>query len=134
MSVQQAMEGLGALGQFGEVAVLERFGERVEQAPDVTTLKGIMTGLAPFVKHVRDQTVGTQVLFRTRAPAWPVVEIKQVLVQRRGGMHNSQRYLAISFRRRIGETSIAYEVEESDKLSTCTTPLYRRPAGRPSGE
>lgn len=35
--------------------------------------------------------------------------------------HNSQRYLAISFRRRIGETSIAYEVEESDNLSTWTT-------------
>jgi len=35
--------------------------------------------------------------------------------------HNSQSYLAISFRRRISETSIAYEVEESDNLSTWTT-------------
>jgi len=34
--------------------------------------------------------------------------------------HNSQRHLAISFRRRIGETSIAYEVEESNNLSTWT--------------
>lgn len=35
--------------------------------------------------------------------------------------YNSQRYLAISFRRRIGETSIAYEVEESDDMSAWTT-------------
>ncbi len=35
--------------------------------------------------------------------------------------HNSQRYLAINFRRRIGEASIAYEVEESDDLSNWTT-------------
>jgi hypothetical protein len=52
------MEGLGAFGQFGEVPVFQGLGERVEQAPDVTTLKGIMTGLSPFMKHIRDQTVG----------------------------------------------------------------------------
>ena len=58
MSVQKAMEGFGAFGQFGEVSVFQGLGERVEQAPDVTTLKGIMTGLSPFMKHFRDQTVG----------------------------------------------------------------------------
>ncbi|MBK8092244.1 MAG: hypothetical protein IPK32_09780 [Verrucomicrobiaceae bacterium] len=34
--------------------------------------------------------------------------------------HSSQRYLAISFRRRIGETSIQYEVQESQNLSDWT--------------
>ena len=58
MSVQKAMEGFGAFGQFGEVSVFQGLGERVEQAPDVTTFKGIMTGLSPFMKHFRDQTVG----------------------------------------------------------------------------
>jgi len=79
------MEGFGAFGQFGEVSVFQGLGERVEQAPDVTTLKGIMTGLAPFMKHFLDQTVGAQVLLGTRAPAWPVTEHGPVLVERRGG-------------------------------------------------
>ena len=58
MRVQKAVEGFGAFGQFGEVSVFQGLGERVEQAPDVTTFKGIMTGLSPFMKHFRDQTVG----------------------------------------------------------------------------
>ena len=52
------MQGFRALGQFGEVAVLQGFRKRVEQAPDVAPLKGIMTGLAPFMKHFGDQAVG----------------------------------------------------------------------------
>lgn len=58
VSVEQSVEGFGAFGQFGEVSVFQGLGERVEQAPDVTTFKGIMTGLSPFMKHFRDQTVG----------------------------------------------------------------------------
>lgn len=58
VSVQKTVEGFGALGQFGEVSVFEGLGERVEQAPDVTTLKDIMTGLTPFMEDFRDQTVG----------------------------------------------------------------------------
>lgn len=55
------MEGFGAFGQFGEVSVFKGFRERVEQAPDVTILKDLMTGLSPFMKHFRDQTVGAHV-------------------------------------------------------------------------
>lgn len=44
-----------------------------------------MTGLSLLMKHFRDQTVGAQVLSRTRAPAWPVAETGRVLLERRGG-------------------------------------------------
>ncbi len=61
MSVQQPMERFGAFGEFGEIAVLERFGERVEQAPHVAFLEGVMPWLSPFMKHFGDQTVGAHV-------------------------------------------------------------------------
>jgi hypothetical protein len=37
------------------------------------------------MRHLHHQTVGAQVFLRTRAPAWPVPEAGQVLVERRGG-------------------------------------------------
>ncbi len=58
MGVEQTVQGFGALGEFGEVAFLQRFGERVEQAPDIATLKGIMTRLTPFVENRRDESIG----------------------------------------------------------------------------
>lgn len=58
VSVQQPVKGFGAFGQFSQVSVFQGLGECVEQAPDVSTLKGIMTGLSPFMKHFGDQTVG----------------------------------------------------------------------------
>ena len=59
MSVEQPVEGFGAFGEFCEIAVLQRLCERIEQAPDIAMLKGIMTRLTPFIEHRRDQTVGT---------------------------------------------------------------------------
>ncbi len=52
------MKGFGAFRQLGEVSIFQGLGECVEQAPDITTLKGIMSGLSPFMKHFGDQTVG----------------------------------------------------------------------------
>ena len=57
MSVQKAMKGLCALGQLSQVPVLQRLREGVKQAPHVPPLKRIMTGLAPFIEHRRDQSV-----------------------------------------------------------------------------
>ncbi len=59
MRIEQPVKGFGAFGEFSEVAVLQRFRESVEQAPDVALLKGIVPGFAPFMKHRGDQTVGT---------------------------------------------------------------------------
>ncbi len=59
MRIEQPVKGFGAFGEFSEVALLQRFGECVEQAPDVALLKGIVPGFAPFMKHRGDQTVGT---------------------------------------------------------------------------
>jgi len=35
MSIKQTVQGFGAFRQLGEIAVLQRFGESVEQAPHV---------------------------------------------------------------------------------------------------
>ena len=59
MGVEQTMQRLGALGEFGKVAVLQRFGERVEQRPNVTWLKGVMAWFASFVQHGWNEPVGT---------------------------------------------------------------------------
>jgi hypothetical protein len=56
--IEQPVKGFGAFRQLGEVAVLQRFGERVEQAPDVALLEGVVPRFAPFVKHGRDQSIG----------------------------------------------------------------------------
>lgn len=61
VSVQKTVKGFGAFGQFGQVPVFQGLGKRVEQAPYVTTLKDLMTGLSPFMKHFRDQTVGAHI-------------------------------------------------------------------------
>ena len=85
VSVPRIEKGFGAFGQFGEVSVFQGLGERVEQAPDATGLKAITTRFSPFLRLLHHQTVGAQVLLRTRAPAWPVTETGPVLVERRGG-------------------------------------------------
>ncbi|MDB6006475.1 MAG: hypothetical protein JWR15_3462 [Prosthecobacter sp.] len=50
------MQCLGAFRQFGEIAVLQRFGERVEQAQHIWSCKGIMTWLTPLMQHGWDKT------------------------------------------------------------------------------
>lgn len=57
MRVEQAMQCLGAFRQFGKIAILQRHGERVEQAPHVASSKGIMAWLAPFIQHRGNQPV-----------------------------------------------------------------------------
>lgn len=57
MSVEQAVQGFGALGEFGEIAVLQGFGERVEQAPHVAGFKGVMPWLTPFVENGWNEAV-----------------------------------------------------------------------------
>lgn len=59
------MQRFGAFRQFGEVAFLEGFGERIEQAPDVPTFKGIMTRLAPLMQHGWDKTVAANADIRS---------------------------------------------------------------------
>lgn len=56
--VEQAVESFRAAGEFCEVA-LQRFGERIEEAPDVPGLECLMTWLTPFMQHQRDVAVGT---------------------------------------------------------------------------
>ncbi len=51
------MQGFGAFGQFGEIAILQEFGERVEQALHVAFLEGVMPWLAPFVQDGWDEAV-----------------------------------------------------------------------------
>ena len=57
MRIQKAVKGLCTLGQLCQVPVLQRLREGVKQAPHVPPLKRIMTGLAPFIEHRRDQSV-----------------------------------------------------------------------------
>ncbi len=56
--VEQAVERFRAAGEFGEIA-FQRFGERIEQAPDVPGLEVFMTWHTPFMQHQRDVPVGT---------------------------------------------------------------------------
>lgn len=58
MVIEQPVKGFGAAGQFMEVA-LERFGERIEKAPDIPGLEVLMTWHTPFMQHQRDVTIGT---------------------------------------------------------------------------
>ena len=46
------MQGFGALGQFGEIAVLEGLGERVEKRPNIACLEGVMPRLALLTLHI----------------------------------------------------------------------------------
>ena len=64
MRIQQPVKGFGALGEFGEIAFLQRFGECVEQTPDVTTLKGVMPWFAPLMQDGWDESVGTDTNIR----------------------------------------------------------------------
>ncbi len=57
MGVEQAVKRFRALGQFSEAALLQCFCERIEQAPDIPILEGLMLRLAPFVKHERNESV-----------------------------------------------------------------------------
>ncbi len=57
MVVEQAVEGFRAAGEFGEVA-FQRFGERIEEAPDVPGLESLMAWHTPFMQHQRDVPVG----------------------------------------------------------------------------
>ena len=57
MGIQQPVEGFGPFRQFGEIAILQRFRERIEQAPHVSTLKRIMPWLAPLLQHWWDEAV-----------------------------------------------------------------------------
>ena len=56
MVVEQAVESFRAAGEFGEVA-LQRFGERIEEAPDVPGLEVLMTWHTPFMQHQRDVAI-----------------------------------------------------------------------------
>jgi len=51
------MQRFGAFRQLREVAFLQRFSERVEQAPHVPSFKGIMPWLAPLMQHGWNETV-----------------------------------------------------------------------------
>mgnify|MGYP007070994809 CR=1 FL=1 len=53
------MQRLGAFRQLGQVTVLERFRERVEQAPDTAVLEGRMPWFTPFLKDRGNQPVAT---------------------------------------------------------------------------
>ncbi len=55
--VEQAVESFRAAGEFGEVA-FQRFGERIEEAPDVPWLERLMTWHTPFMQHQRDLPIG----------------------------------------------------------------------------
>ena len=55
--VEQAVESFRAAGEFGEVA-LQRFSERIEEAPDVPGLERLMTWHTPFMQHQRDLPIG----------------------------------------------------------------------------
>ena len=57
VSVHQAVQGLSAFGQFSQVTFLEGLRERVEQAPDTSTIKGRMPGFTPFMKNGGYETV-----------------------------------------------------------------------------
>ena len=50
VGVHQAVERLGSFRQFGQITLLERFRERVEQAPDTPALEGRMPGFTPFLE------------------------------------------------------------------------------------
>lgn len=56
MGIEQAVQGLGSTRQLDEVA-FQCFREAVEEAPDVARLKGLVTRLAPFLEHARDQLI-----------------------------------------------------------------------------
>lgn len=58
MGVEEAVQCLGTFREFDEVA-LQRLGERIEEAPDVPRLEGLMAWLAPFMQNQRNVTVGT---------------------------------------------------------------------------
>ena len=55
--VEQAVEGFRAAGEFDQVA-LQRFSERIEQAPDVAGFELCMAWLTPFMKDQWDMPVG----------------------------------------------------------------------------
>ena len=57
MGIEQAMQRLRAFRQLRQIAFLQRFSERVEQAPHVSSFKGIMPWLAPLMQHGWDETV-----------------------------------------------------------------------------
>lgn len=57
MDVEQSMEGFRALRQFIQVPFLQGLGERVEQAPNVPLVKGIMPRFPPFMRDRRNEPV-----------------------------------------------------------------------------
>ncbi len=57
MVVKEAVEGFRAAGEFGEIA-FQRFGERIEEAPDVPWLELLMTWHTPFMQNQRDMAIG----------------------------------------------------------------------------
>ena len=64
MRVEQAVQCLGAFRQLCEIAFLQGFGERVEQAPYVPSFKCIMSRLAPLMQHGWDVTVAAHANIR----------------------------------------------------------------------
>jgi len=57
MVVEQAVESFRAAREFGEIA-FQRFGERIEEAPDVPWLELLMTWHTPFMQNQRDMAIG----------------------------------------------------------------------------
>ena len=57
MRVQEAVQSLRAFGKLGEVALLERLRERIEQTPDVSCLERFMVRFTPFVEHCGNAAV-----------------------------------------------------------------------------
>src|SRR6266568_9522852 len=55
--IQKPMERFGFSGHLSQTAFLERFGEAVEQRPDIPLLEFRMARLTPFLKHFGDQAI-----------------------------------------------------------------------------
>ena len=51
------MEGFGSLRQFVQVPFLQRLRERIEQAPDIPLVEGIMPRFPPFAQDRRNEPI-----------------------------------------------------------------------------
>jgi hypothetical protein len=59
MIVEQSMEGLCPLGQFGKVP-LEDFREGIEERPEVTRAKSLVPWFSPFMENLRDLPIAAR--------------------------------------------------------------------------